>query len=100
PQCSIHVSPGRSTFASAYLQPSPTEKVMSLGVSQGCSAALPWSTTVTTSSGGNWLSIGPTGGVTPANPVVTVNSTGLNPGTYYGSINFNWPGGTQNLPIT
>jgi len=100
PQCSIQVSPGGLTFASAYLQPSPTGKVISLGVSQGCSAALPWSTTVTTSSGGKWLSIGPTGGMTPANPTINVNSTGLSPGTYYGSINFNWPGGTQNMPIT
>jgi Viral BACON domain len=100
PQCSIQISPGGLTFASALLQPSPTGKVMSLGVSQGCSAALPWSTTVTTSSGGKWLSIGPTGGVTPANPVVTVNSTGLKPGAYNGSITFNWPGGTQDVPIT
>ncbi len=100
PQCSIQISPGGLTFASAYLQPSPTGKVISLGVSQGCSAAIPWSTTVTTSNGGKWLTIGPTGGVTPANPVVTVNSTGLKPGAYSGSIIFNWPGGTQNLPIT
>src|SRR5439155_1490185 len=100
PQCSIQISPGWLTFASAYLQPSPTGKGISLGDSQGCSAALPWNTTVTTSSGGKWLSIGQTGGVTPANPVVTVNSTGLKPGAYSGSIIFNWPGGTQNLPIT
>ncbi len=100
PQCSIQISPGGLTFASAFLQPSPTGKVISLGVSQGCSAALPWSTTVTTSSGGRWLSIGPTGGVTPANPVVNVNSTGLKSGVYNGSILFNWPAGTQSLPIT
>ena len=75
-------------------------QVISLGVSQGCSASLPWSTTVTTSSGGKWLSIGPTGGVTPANPVVNVNSTGLKPGAYSGSILFNWPAGTQTLPVT
>jgi hypothetical protein len=100
PQCSIQISPGGLTFASAYLQPSPTAQTINIGVSQGCSAALPWSTTVTTNSGGKWLSIGPTGGVTPANPVVTVNSTGLIPGTYNGSISFNWPDGTLNLPIT
>jgi hypothetical protein len=100
PQCSIQVSPGGLTFASAYLQPSPSGKVMNVGVSQGCSVALPWSTTVTTSNGGNWLSIGPTKGVTPANPVVTVNSTGLKPGVYSGSILLNWSTGTQNLPVT
>ncbi|HXL37927.1 MAG TPA: hypothetical protein VN954_12110, partial [Ktedonobacteraceae bacterium] len=79
---------------------SPAGQVISLATSQSCSASLAWSTTVTTSSGGNWLSIGPTGGVTPANPVVTVNSTGLNPGSYNGSIIFNWPAGTQTLPVT
>ena len=100
PQCSIQISPGGLTFASAYLQPSPTGKGISLGVSQGCSAALAWSATATTSSGGKWLSIGSTGGVTPANPVVNVNSTGLKPGVYSGSIIFNWSAGTQTLPIT
>ncbi|HXZ04018.1 MAG TPA: hypothetical protein VEH81_04250, partial [Ktedonobacteraceae bacterium] len=100
PQCSMQISPGGLTFASAYLQPSPTGQVISLGSTQGCSAQLPWTTSVTTSIGGSWLSIGPTGGMTPANPVVAVNSTGLEPGVYSGSINFNWPGGTQNLPIT
>ena len=100
PQCSIQISPGGLNFASAYLQGSPAGQVISLATSQSCSASLSWSTTVTTSSGGNWLNIGPTGGVTPANPVVTVNSTGLNPGSYRGSIIFNWPAGTQTLPVT
>ena len=100
PQCSIQISPGGLSFAGAYLQRSPTGQAISLGASQGCSASLPWSTTVTTSSGGKWLSIGPTGGVTPANPEVTVNSTGLKPGSYSGSIIFNWPAGTQTLPVT
>jgi Viral BACON domain len=100
PQCSIQISPGGLNFASAYLQGSPAGQVISLATSQSCSASLSWSTTVTTSSGGNWLSIGPTGGVTPANPVVTVNSTGLKPGSYRGSIIFNWPAGTQTLPVT
>ena len=100
PQCSIQISPGGLTFASDYLQPSPARKVISLGVSQGCSTALPWNTTVTTSSGGKWLSIGPRGGVTPASPAINVTSTGLKPGTYNGSIIFNWAGGSQNLPIS
>ncbi len=100
PQCAIQISPGGLTFAGAYLQPSPAQKVISLGVSQGCSTVLHWNTTVTTSSGGKWLSIGPTSGVTPASPTIHVSSTGLKPGTYSGSIIFNWPSGSQNLPIT
>lgn len=100
PRCSIQISPGGLNFAGAYLQRSPAGQAISLGTSQGCSASLPWSTTVTTSSGGNWLSIGPTRGVTPANPKVTVNSTSLNPGSYSGSIILNWPAGTQTVPVT
>ena len=100
PQCSIQISPSGLTFAGTYLQPSLTTKVVNLGVSQGCSTALPWKAAVTTSSGGNWLSMTQTRGVTPANPVVSVDSQGLKPGSYSGSINFNWTGGTQNLPVT
>ncbi len=37
PQCSIQASPGGLTFTGTYLQPSPTGKGISLGVSQGCS---------------------------------------------------------------
>jgi hypothetical protein len=100
PRCSIQVSPGGLNFASAYLQRSPAGQVISLGTTQGCSASLPWSTTVTTSSGGNWLSIGPAGGRTPANPMVTVHSTHLKLGTYSGSIVFSWLAGSQTLPVT
>ena len=99
PQCAIQISPGGLTFAGAYLQPSPAQKVINIGVSQGCSSSLSWNTTVTTSSGGNWLSIGPTGGVTPASPTINVTSTGLKPGTYNGSIIFNWSGGSQSLQL-
>ena len=100
PQCSIQVSPGGLSFAGSYLQPSPTGQGIGLGTSQGCSTPMAWSSTATTSSGGKWLSISSTGGVTPANPVVNVNSTGLKPGVYSGSIIFSWSAGTQTLPVT
>jgi Viral BACON domain len=99
-QCSLQISPAGLTFAGAYLQASPAQKVITIGDSQSCSTPLAWSATVTTSSGGQWLSIGQTRGVAPASPAIHVISTGLKPGTYNGSINFNWAGGTQNLPIT
>jgi BACON domain-containing protein len=100
PQCGIQVSPGGLTFAGVYLQPPPAQKIINVGVSQGCSTALRWSVLVTTSSGGKWLSVGPTGGVTPAYPSVSVATTGLLPGAYSGSVLFSWPGGTQTLPVT
>ena len=100
PQCGIQVSPGALTFDGVYLQPPPAQKIMSVGVSQGCSSALNWSASATTSSGGKWLSVGPTGGVTPSYPSVSVSTTSLEPGTYSGSVIFSWSGGTQTLPVT
>lgn len=100
PQCSIQVSPGGLNFASAYTQSSPSGQGISLSASQGCSTSLSWSAVVTTNSGGKWLSIGPTGGAAPANPVVNVNSIGLKPGIYNGSITISWSNGTQTLPVT
>src|SRR2546430_354572 len=47
-----------------------------------------------------WPARLPTVAETPANPVVSVNSTGLKPRVYSGSIIFNWHDGTQNLPNT
>ena len=100
PQCGIQVSPGALTFAGVYLQSPPAQKIISVGVYQGCSSALNWSAFATTSSGGKWLSVGPTGGVTPSYPSVSVYTTGLKPGTYSGLVIFSWPDGTQTLPVT
>jgi hypothetical protein len=100
PQCSIQVSPGVLSFASLYLQTSPSGQAINLGVSQGCSSSLSWNALVTTGNGSNWLNVSPTRGVTPANPVVTINAGGLQPGVYSGSILFNWPGGSQTLTVT
>jgi len=55
-----------------------------------------FTTTVATQTGGNWLSISPTQGTTPANITVSVNSAGLAPGTYSGTIAVNASGATNN----
>lgn len=100
PQCGIQVSPGALTFAGVYLQPPPAQKIINVGVSQGCSSALNWSAFATTSSGGKWLGIGLTRGVTPSYPSVSVSTTGLKPGTYSGSVILSWSGGSQTIPVT
>jgi uncharacterized protein (TIGR03437 family) len=54
-------------------------------------------------SGGGWLSVTPTSGSTPANLGVSVNPTGLNPGTYNGSVTITAPGASnspQNIAVT
>ncbi len=100
PQCALQVSPGELTFTSAYLQQAPAAQIVNMGVTQGCSNPLSWSTFVTMNNGGNWLSISSTSGATPASPSVNVNVTGLTPGTYSGAVTFIWSGGTQTLPVT
>jgi len=60
-----------------------------------------YSTSVSTSKGGNWLQISPNGGVltTPENILVMVNATTLAAGTYTGEIVFDeYP--SNNLSIT
>lgn len=50
-------------------------------------------------SGGSWFSVSPTSGSTPASLSVSVNPTGLNPGTYNGSVTITAPG-AGNSPQT
>ena len=109
PQCQLQVSPGALSFAGVHSQ-SPTinqgaaaAKSVDLSVLQGCSAPLNWSATTTTDNGGQWLNIdggGSANGTTPAHPLVSVNVTGLAPGTYTGAVVFSSSVGTQTLPVT
>ncbi|HYB00572.1 MAG TPA: hypothetical protein VED37_10190, partial [Ktedonobacteraceae bacterium] len=100
PQCSMQISPGALSFASVYMQVPPSGQTISLGGSQDCSSSLPWSVSVTTENGVNWLQVNSAKGVTPANPVVAVNTSGLQPGVYNGSLLFTWSGGSQTLPVS
>ncbi len=100
PQCAIQVSPGALTFTSVYLQPSPDPKMISVGLTQGCSTPLQWNSSVTTNNGGHWLSIGQTKGTTPAYPLVSANISGLSPGSYTGALVFSSKSGNQTIPVT
>lgn len=51
---------------------------------------------INASAGAPWLSITPTSGTTPLNASVSVNPTGLAPGSYSSSITIN----TTNIPVT
>src|SRR5262249_31758316 len=50
------------------------------------SGQVAFSAAAQTSTGGQWLNVSPTNGTAPGNIVVSVNTTGLTPGTYNGSI--------------
>ncbi len=99
-QCAIQVSPGSLSFTGVYLQPSPLAKRISVGVSQGCSPSLNWTASVTTITGGRWLTLSSSTGTTPSSPSVGVTITGLKPGTYSGFLVFSSAAGTQTLPVT
>jgi hypothetical protein len=70
-----------------------TQQLAVSGASGGFTAG------VNTSSGGNWLSVTPVSGTSPANVTVSANPTGLAAGTYTGTITFTAPGVT-NSPQT
>jgi hypothetical protein len=58
--------------------------------------------TASTTGGGNWLSVTPGSGATPASLSVSVNPAGLTPGTYTGSITIESPAasnGPQVAPV-
>jgi hypothetical protein len=52
-----------------------------------------------TALGGTWLSVTPSNGPTPGNVGVSVDATGLTPGTYTGSVSITAPG-AGNTPLT
>jgi uncharacterized protein (TIGR03437 family) len=61
-------------------------------------ASLAFSAGAAVSSGGNWLSVGPAGGSTPATLSVSVNPAGLAAGEYTGTITIT-SAGVANSPI-
>jgi uncharacterized protein (TIGR03437 family) len=63
-------------------------------------AAVNFNATVSTSSGGGWLSVNPTNGSTPAILNVSVDPSALAPGTYNGSISITGSGvSTQTVAV-
>ncbi len=62
-------------------------------------AALGFTVGVATSSGGNWLSVGPTTGTTPQNLTLSVDPTNLTAGTYTATVSLSSPQ-AGNSPLT
>jgi uncharacterized protein (TIGR03437 family) len=66
-----------------------------LTINSNC-CAMSWAAAVSTSSGGNWLSISPSSGLTATLASVTVNTAGLAAGTYQGAISISGPEASNN----
>ena len=62
----------------------------------------PWTSSITTNTGGNWLTISPTSGNLPDQnqTTVVIQPSGLSAGTYAGTITFNTPGGSASVTVS
>ncbi len=94
-------TPAQLSFSYVIGGTQPASQNLTVGTSSG--VVLTFGATVSTTSGGNWLSVSPVSGQTPATLSVSVNTTGLSPGTYTGTITLTPPtgaGGPLQVPVT
>ena len=101
----LTVTPTSLSFSQAANGPAPASQTVTLGSSTG--AALAYSASATTASGGNWLTInGSTAvvqGSAPGSFTVLANGAQLAPGTYTGSIVITAVGASNSsvtIPVT
>jgi large repetitive protein len=89
PPGTLAVSANTMTFQTAP-GGSPATQTFTISNSASGGAAIPWSASVSIiSGGGNWLSISPSSGATPATITVTASAGSLATGTYTGAIAIN-----------
>lgn len=93
PTPTLTVAPSTLTFNTA------SGNSQNVHVSASGSGAQSFSAAATTVSGGNWLSVTPISGSTPATAAVSVNLAGLAAGTYNGTVTFT-SSGVSNSPQT
>ena len=72
------------TFTAQTNGPAPANQ--SLQIASVTGSPVPFTTTVNTTSGGNWLVANPAGATTPATVTVGVNPSGVAAGTYNGNV--------------
>jgi uncharacterized protein (TIGR03437 family) len=92
---SLTVNPASLSFAYSTGGTVPASQPVSIS---STGAALSFTAAVTTSSGGNWLSVSPASGSTPTILTVSVNTAGLGAGTYQGQVTLT-PAGSGDSPL-
>jgi hypothetical protein len=86
------------SFAYQVGQAQPLSQTVTVGSTSG---QVSFTVAAQTSTGAQWLSASPANGIAPGNFVVTVNTTGLTPGTYTGIITVTPSGATpQTIQVT
>jgi hypothetical protein len=93
PRCFLQASQSILTFSSVYLRSAPALQTIKLGTSQNCNTGIPW----TLQSNASWLTVSAKSGTTPTSLSIGVNTAGLTPGVYHGSLIFSSPAGTQTV---
>jgi hypothetical protein len=91
----LTANPTGLTFTQASGASAPPAQSLTIAAPAGVAS---FQVSASTASGGNWLTVSPTGGTTPQALSVSVNGTGLAPGTYTGSIAI-VAGGVNNSPL-
>jgi len=89
----LGVNPGSLSFSFEGINP-PAQSVFISNVGQG--DEFTWMATVT--QGGDWLSVSPASGTTPATLSVSVDGTMLSSGTYHGQVRIDAEAGVSDSP--
>ncbi len=89
--------PGPLTFNMVSLGGLPSAQNLSVTASGG--AAIPFTATATTTSGGSWLSASPTSGTTPGSVSVSILANTLAAGTYNGSVQISSTGASNTVTV-
>lgn len=95
----LQLSPSALSLAAIRTGPAVTQSI-ALTPSTG---ALPFTVTVSTANGGNWMIVTPLNGAAPGNLDVSANPSGLPAGLYSGTIQLNVPGAanpTISIPVS
>jgi len=96
PGATLQFSPASLSFADQIGQAQPPSQGVTVSSNSG-----PTNYTISTqtNSGQPWLNVSTSSGTTPGNFVVSVNSAGLTPGTYDGSVKVTSTGSPQTIPV-
>jgi uncharacterized protein (TIGR03437 family) len=97
PPASVVATPLQLSFAGSAGQANPASQNVALSVNQ--TGTFTWSAAATTTSGGNWLSVGTATGSFPATLAISANISGLAPGNYAGTVSIT-SANTGNSPLT
>jgi len=100
PQPVLTVAPTTLSFRFETGRAAPASQALSVSSSV---RSVQFTAAVSTTSGGNWLSLSPASGTTPATLMVSVSPSGLAVGTYAGSVQITAPdaaAGSQTVPVT